>query len=83
MESLHLPITLHMIGSGLEFPDAKCSAQLLDQCQGEVRTMVTQKFGRHSKHCDEPLIQDLSHGLGGLIPHDKCQGIGHKVISDH
>ena len=36
-----------------------------------------------AKHCDELLIQDLSHGLGHLVPHDKSQGTAHKVISDH
>ena len=83
MEWLQLPITLHMIGGGSVFLDAKCGTQFLNQSQGEVCTTVTQKFGGHTKHCNEPLIQDLSHSLGCLVPHDKCQGIVCKVISNH
>ena len=73
MELLHLSITLQVTGSGLAFLDTKHGAEFLDQCQGEVCTVVTQEFGGHTKHCDEPLIQDLSHSLGCLVPHDKCQ----------
>ena len=66
MEPLHLPITLCMVGSGLTFLYAKCGTQLLCQCRGEVCTVITQEFGRHTEHCSEPLIQNLCYGLGCL-----------------
>ena len=62
MEPLHLPITPHVIVSGSTFLDAKHGTEFLNQCRGEVCAAVTQEFGGHTKHCNEPLIQDPGHG---------------------
>ena len=80
---LHQPISLWVVGHGLQLLHAKNPAHFVDYSADEVSTSVTQEPGRGSKDQDVTLIQELGNGFGCLIRGHICQYILHEVVLEH
>ena len=83
VQSLHQPISLWVVGHGLQLLHAKNLAHFIDYTTHQASTSVTQKPGQGSKDGDVTLVQELSNSFCSLIRGHICQYVLCGVVLEH
>ena len=83
VQSLHQPISLWVVGHGLQLLYAEDHVHLVDYTALEVSTSITQKPGQGSKDQNVTLVQVLGNCFGSLIWGYICQYMLCEVVFEH
>ena len=82
-QSLHQPISVWVVGCGLQSFDAKDLAHFLNHTTHEASTSVTQEPGQGSEDRDVTLVQKFSDSFCHLIGDHICQHVLCEMVSEH
>ena len=83
VQSLHQPISLWVVGHGLQLLHAKDLAHFVNYAIHEVSTSVTQEPSQGSKDGDVTLVQKFIDSFWSLVGGYICQYMLHEVVLEY